>query len=161
MHYISCQINNKENNMTYNCNLNYSPVTRSSSFFNDLLDYYPNFSKTNYCVDSSTSKSSLQTPRSSIREKDNEILVEIALPGIEKKDIEIEVKNSILSIKTKNEIKNETEKSFQFDQVQYQKSFQISDAVEKNSIKATHTNGILQVAFTKKTEAIAQKIGIQ
>ena len=83
--------------------------------------------------------------------------VEIAIPGLSKKDIHIETKdrNLTVSYEAKNENKNS------FISSSFKKTFLIPEDVNINKIKATTDNGILKIIFPKKENSKAKVIEVQ
>ena len=82
--------------------------------------------------------------------------VEIATPGLSKKDIGIKVEKEVLSIFANVEaVKKEGEKvlsrGFSFNN--FKRSFQLPDTVNSAGITANYKNGILSVFIPKREEA--------
>lgn len=87
-----------------------------------------------------------------IREKDNQYILEAALPGLKKEDINLEIIDNNLIISIKNDKKyEEKDDSYirrEISYVNYRRSFDISD-VDVEEIKAKLKNGILKVKLPK------------
>ena len=88
-------------------------------------------------------------------EKAYEVTAE--LPGIDEKNIEVKVANGILTMKgEKQEEKEEKEKNYYLQERHYgsfERSFEIPDGVDPDSIQATFKKGVLTVTLPKKVEA--------
>jgi HSP20 family protein len=130
---------------------NYLPTW--SSFFNDYLnrDWYDwsnqNFSLTNTTI-----------PSVNIKEMENEFVVDMAAPGMEKDDFSIELKNSLLTISSEKQTENHsgeennvTRREFSYQS--FSRSFSLPASVETDKITAKYENGILHVIIPKKEEA--------
>jgi HSP20 family protein len=100
------------------------------------------------------------TPSVNVRESDKDYRIELAAPGMKRDDFNIELQNNVLTISTeKKEQKEEKlEGKFlrkEFSYHAFQRSFALPENCEKDSIKATYTDGILNINLNKKyVEAI-------
>ncbi len=97
-------------------------------------------------------------PSVNISELDDKFVLELAAPGLEKKDFSIALEKGQLTISASKETNTEenepgkwTRKEFNFSS--FKRSFQITDAVDTEKIVAEYQNGILTVALPKKEEA--------
>jgi HSP20 family protein len=131
-------------------NENYPAV---SNFFNDFfnrdwLDWSNrNFSETNTTL-----------PSVNIVEGGDSYEVNMAAPGLEKKDFKIELNNGVLTISSEKKAENETKNGKQFTRKEYSyqsfsRSFTLPDTVESEKISAKYENGILKVVMPKKEVA--------
>ena len=117
--------------------------------FDEFISGWPltNFSDTNTTV-----------PAVNILENDNEFKVEVAIPGMDKKDFHIDFENDILTISSEKTIENEesndtyTRKEYSYQT--FKRSFNIpKNIVDSDKISATYKNGELVIAIPKKEEA--------
>ena len=98
-------------------------------------------------------------------EKAYEVTAE--LPGIDEKDIEVNVANGILSIKgEKQEEKEEKKKDYYLSERNFGlfgRSLQVPDGVDTDKIEASFKKGVLTVTLPKKPEAqiAAKKIDVK
>jgi HSP20 family protein len=95
------------------------------------------------------------TPSVNVRESDKDYRIELAAPGMKRDDFNIELQNNVLTISTeKKELKEEKmEGKFlrkEFSYHAFQRSFALPENCEKDSIKATYTDGILNINLNKK-----------
>ena len=117
-------------------------------FDNNMLDWNNrHFSETNTTL-----------PSVNIKENLDEFTVEVAVPGFDKKDFNIEVENDTLTISSEKKIENEerdgervTKKEFSYQS--FTRSFSLPVLVEREKIKAKYENGILNIIIPKKEEA--------
>lgn len=129
-----------------------SLVLRNKLFpsFNDDFsnDFFPSFFN---------QPSSINLPSVNISEDGDNFKIELAAPGLDKKDFRIEVKNNVLSISSEKEEKheNENEKFMrrEFNYCSFKRSFGLPQSVDVDKIKAKHNNGVLSVTIPKKEEA--------
>lgn len=121
--------------------------------FFDLTRDWLDWNNANY----SSSGSSL--PAVNIRENSDSFEVEMAAPGMSKKDFSIELDNNLLTIsserKTENEMKEGeryTKKEFSYQS--FRRSFTLpKEVVDDDKIKASYENGVLHLHIPKKEEA--------
>ena len=106
-----------------------------------------------YSEDSS-SWNSFRTPQADIWEKENEICLELELPGIKKEEVDISYVNGELTIEAKRTTRKTEEKSeyeySEFENVSFYRSFTLEDNIEEDKIQAKLENGILQVKLPLK-----------
>ncbi len=84
--------------------------------------------------------------------------VEMAVPGLKKKDFKIELNHGILTISSSKKNKSETKKGQQFTRREFsyqsfRRSFNLPDTVESEKISAKYQDGILKVTIPKKQDA--------
>jgi len=120
-----------------------------NEFFNGELLENQNF-------DSLASGSTL--PSVNIMDTEDSFEIEVAAPGMAKKDFKIELNNNILTISTENEDSEENDKENytrkEFSYRSFLRSFRLPEnKVDGNKINAKYKNGILLVSLPKKEEA--------
>lgn len=121
--------------------------------FFDLTRDWMDWTNENY----STTGTSL--PAVNIRETGDSFEVEMAAPGMSKKDFRIELENNLLSISS--EKKTETEKKEgerftkkEFSYQSFQRTFTLpKEVVDDDKINARYENGVLYLSIPKKEEA--------
>lgn len=91
-----------------------------------------------------------------IREDDKEYILEAELPGANKDNISIEVKNDILTlaVERKDEISEERENYIRKERRfgSFKRSFYVND-IDQKGIKAKFDNGVLKVILPKMEES--------
>ncbi|PLX06162.1 MAG: heat-shock protein Hsp20 [Marinilabiliales bacterium] len=96
-------------------------------------------------------------PDFNVYETEKEFVVEAAVPGLEKKDFNIEVNDNVLQISSEKEAKEEKkEQKYYYKGFCYgsfKKSYSLPDNVNKDKIVANYENGILTVNIPKEKEA--------
>ncbi len=96
-------------------------------------------------------------PAFNIHETENDFSVELAVPGMQKADFNIEVENGVLTISAekKSEKKEEdvkfTRKEFSYSS--FKRTFTLPDSVNPDKIAATYENGVLALVLPKKEES--------
>jgi len=106
-------------------------------------------------------------PRIDILERENAYELYAELPGIEKKDITITIKDDMLMLsgEKKAEEKREGEDYFCCERRYgtFQRSFRMAEPIDPKEITAEFTNGVLKISIPKKEvkEAKTAKIEIK
>jgi HSP20 family protein len=96
-------------------------------------------------------------PAVNIVEGNNEFTIEVAAPGLNKKDFNISLDNNQLTISSEKEDKTGDQsekivrKEFRYDS--FCRTFTLPETVESDKISARHNDGILYVTIPKKEVA--------
>jgi HSP20 family protein len=117
-----------------------------SGLFDD--DFLPLFSQRNNSV------------AVNIREDEKKFTIDLAVPGIDKKDLKIEINEDIISVSSENKNeKEETHDGFKRKEFSYSsfcRSFYLPENVDKNKVEANYKDGVLSVVLPKETEEKAK-----
>ncbi len=104
-------------------------------------------------------------PTTDVTETDKEIEITAELPGLEEKDVQINLADDILTIKgEKKADKEEKDKNYRLIERTYgafERSLALPEGVNADGIKATIANGVLKVTVPKPAAAQAKKIEIK
>lgn len=93
-----------------------------------------------------------------MEEDDKNYIIEIDIPGVRKEDLEIGIKENILSIYAERKKEDKTENKESVVISKYEQSFNISDrSVDVDNIQANLDNGVLKITLPKKEEAKYEK----
>lgn len=98
-------------------------------------------------------------PAVNIRETADSFEVEMAAPGMSKKDFKIELDNNLLSIHSEKKQEDESKEGGRFTKKEFsyqsfQRSFTLpKEVVDDDKIQATYDNGVLRLTIPKKEEA--------
>ncbi|MDA3892392.1 MAG: Hsp20 family protein [Salinivirgaceae bacterium] len=87
-----------------------------------------------------------------ISNEDAIVNIEFAIPGLSKADIEIELNDEILSVKTKERDENDSRTGFAAKE--FEKRFKISDIINQDEISAHSENGVLYISLPKVDVAV-------
>jgi HSP20 family protein len=86
------------------------------------------------------------------------------MPGMEEKDIDINLEKNTLTIrgekKFENEVKEEDYYHIERSFGKFQRSLELPSTVDASAVKATYKNGILEIRLPKKEEAKPKQIKI-
>ena len=106
-----------------------------------------------------------KTPKIDLYETEKEITAEIEIPGVDPKNIDVEVGNSSLKIEAKKEEKKqEKEKGYFRKEIStgyYKRIIALPDEVAKEKVEATYNDGILKITMPKITKKKVTKIKIK
>ncbi len=95
-------------------------------------------------------------PAVNIREDEKKFVLELAVPGMDKKDLKIDVNEDVLTISSEAKHESEDEKDGykrkEFSYTSFCRSFQLPENIEKDKIEAGYKDGILSVTLPKFTE---------
>jgi HSP20 family protein len=95
-------------------------------------------------------------PAVNIKENEKNFTLELAVPGMDKKDLKIDINEDVLTISS--ETSNETEENVdgykrkEFSYSSFCRSFYIPENVNKDKIEASYKDGILSVELPKQEE---------
>lgn len=121
------------------------------TWFDDILgDNFENRLVSNY-------NTGITLPAVNVIDSDNEFIVEMAVPGLNKSDFDIEIDDNILSIsverETNNQEKSETYTRREFGYSSFKRTFSIPKSVDVEKISASYTDGIMKLLLPKLDEA--------
>lgn len=132
------------------------------SLVDNLLETSGFFSPSIFDLDGGRSDASGASlmPDANIVENEKDFRIELAAPGLEKKDFKIEVSNGILSVSAEKEEEQKEERDNYRRREFYYNSFNRSFALPENSlpdkIDAKYENGILRLSLPKKEVTISK-----
>lgn len=128
----------------------------SRDFFDDLFNVgMPEMRRRNLADAEST------LPRVNVREDENQYSVEMAAPGMNKEDFNIELDDNVLTISSeqKTEKGGDEEKGYtsrEFSYTSFQRSFTLPEIADSEKINASYDNGILRLTIPKKEKEKAK-----
>lgn len=99
----------------------------------------------------------MSLPAVNIKEEADNFKLEIAVPGMNKDDFNVDVDNKVLSISSeKTEEHDKSDENYtrrEFGYSSFKRTFMLPDSVDSDKIKATYKDGILNVNLPKREEA--------
>ncbi len=103
-------------------------------------------------------------PGIDISETDDQFLINAELPGMNKEDIDVSLDNGRLTISGERKFE-EKENGTTYHRVEtrygsFNRSFQLPDNVDEESINATYENGLLKISIDKAEDKVKKKIEI-
>lgn len=129
-------------------------VRRNTGWYPSLLN---DFFNRELAEDSPVFSTSL--PAVNIQEREKTFELDLAVPGLEKKDIEISVEEDTLIISAEKEIQQAFDGKFtrkEFNYQSFRRAFSLPESVDATQISASSSNGVLQITLPKRKEALPQ-----
>lgn len=94
-------------------------------------------------------------PNANVRELKDRFVIDLAIPGLDKSDVKINVEKSILTISAdKPEVEGQKFKLNEFKYGKFSRKFKLPETVVTDNITAELINGILSVTINKRKEDI-------
>lgn len=136
------------------------PTSGVSRFYNSLLDDFFN----DPFLDSERSEPVHWVPRVEVEENEDEYVMNLEVPGMKKKDIDISVRDNVIMISgEKKERIHKKDSQTHLNEICYGKfsrSFQLPNNVDADKIKGNWEDGILSIEIPKTEVAKPRKIEI-
>lgn len=134
------------------------PTPSVERYYNNLFsDFFSGF-------ESEASEILDWSPRMEVEESENEFLLNVEVPGMKKDDIDISVKENVITISGEKKSKDRKKDSvYYLNEVRYGKfarSFKLPGNVDVENIKGTWNEGVLTVEIPKTELAKPRKIEI-
>jgi HSP20 family protein len=130
------------------------PMLRRGTAFPGMADEF--FGK-DFLSNFFDTQTGISMPSVNIVEGKDDFRIEVAAPGLEKKDFKINLENNVLTISSEKEVKDEqTEDKFmrrEFSYSSFQRSFALPNTVDAEKINASYKDGVLNLLIPKKEEA--------
>lgn len=127
-----------------------------SKRFSDIMDEFFN--------DAVRTRRDTFVPSIDVSETDDQFLISAELPGMSKEDIDISLENSRLTISGERSFEKE-DKGKKYHRVEssygsFERSFQLPDNIDAESISASYENGVLNISIDKSEEEVKKQIEI-
>jgi len=141
-------------------------VTRWDPFreFTTLQDRMNRLFRDSYGDRDEALATSTFAPAVDVYEDEHNITLNIEVPGIEEKDIDVRVENNTLTVHGERKFeKEQKEENFRRVERQYgsfTRSFTLPNTVDTESIQANYDKGVLKIQLAKKAEAKPKQIKV-
>jgi len=116
--------------------------------------YMPNIFDDDFLPMLSNRTSSM--PSVNIREDEKNYNLDLAVPGINKDDLKIDINEDVLTISSENKVEKEENKDGykrkEFSYSSFCRSFYIPENVNRDKIEANYKDGVLSVSLPKQEE---------
>jgi len=113
----------------------------------------------------SIEESSFRMPVADVRDLGNSIAVNIELPGVEKENIDLNVRDDLIEVKAKRKVEKEVKRkgsySYEARDVSFYRKIPLSEEVDADKAVATYRNGVLKIIIPKKKAKKGKKITIK
>lgn len=103
-------------------------------------------------------------PPVDIIEDEQKLTFKVEVPGIEEKDIKVEVENNVLTVrgerKLEKDIKEENFRRMERHYGAFARSFSLPPSVDAEKIEANYNDGVLAIQMPKRAEAKPRQIKV-
>jgi HSP20 family protein len=93
-----------------------------------------------------------------VAEDDKAYRIEVAVPGLSKKDVRIDLEDQVLTISSEKKEEKEDKKTNymrrEFSHNAFKRSFELPDTVDQDNIVARHESGVVTIHLPKKEEMV-------
>ena len=103
-------------------------------------------------------------PPVDIYEDEHSVTLKVEVPGLDPKDVDVQVENHTLTIKGERKFEKE-EKEENFHRIErrygsFVRSFTLPTSVDTDNVKADYENGVLKIQLAKRAEAKPKQIKV-
>jgi HSP20 family protein len=141
-------------------------LTRWDPFreFTTLQDRMNRLFRDNYGEGQEALSTSTFAPPVDVYEDEHNVTLKIEVPGIDEKDIDVQIENNLLTVHGERKFeKEEKEENFRRVERQYgsfTRSFTLPSTVNPEQVQAHYDKGILKIQLAKKAEARPKQIKV-
>jgi HSP20 family molecular chaperone IbpA len=103
-------------------------------------------------------------PRADVYETKDDVVILADVPGVDEKSVEITLEKDVLTLRGKvaaTSPEGFTNGYFEYAEGDYERSFTLGEALDRNNIQAAVKNGVLRVVLPKAAPAKARKIEVK
>lgn len=103
-------------------------------------------------------------PRTDIYETDQEIVLLADMPGVSINNLDITLEKNVLTIMGTNDLQMPADFSMEYQEYEpgdYQRTFTLSEEIDREKIVATMKNGVLKLTLPKAGPAKTRKIEVK
>ncbi len=124
----------------------YNPFDEMTLFKNAFNDFFNDRAM-------ATGDTETFSPAVDIVDKDNEVHLNVELPGIKKEDISVNIENRVLTISGERNTETEEKKENYYRRERrygsFKRAFSLSEDIATNDITADYVDGVLKVVLKK------------
>jgi HSP20 family protein len=104
-------------------------------------------------------------PAVDVYEDHEQVVLAMELPGLDRKDVSVNIENNVLTISGERQLENE-EKRENYSRIErfygrFSRSFTLPNTVDPDACQATMERGILTVRFPRREEARPRQIEVK
>jgi len=104
-------------------------------------------------------------PAVDVRETENEVLVEAELPGVDPKEVQVEIENDTLHLSGERTHEEERKAGGYLHTERFYGRFErylpLPDSVDQNQVEAAYKNVVLKIRIAKRPDAAPRKIDVK
>jgi HSP20 family molecular chaperone IbpA len=104
------------------------------------------------------------SPRTDVYETQEAIMVVADMPGVEEKSLDIVLDQNVLTLRGRAEFEAPKDYTLAYNEYadgDYERSFVLSDVVDREHIDAVVRNGVLRLRLPKVKQALARRIAVK
>jgi HSP20 family protein len=143
--------------------MRYYPWAQNSRFQDEVKQVFGRFFGDEN-IEQPSVATSQWLPRVDIKEEDKRFVIQADIPGVDPKDIEINMDKGVLSIKgeRKAETHEDNGKVTRVERLHgvFHRRFALPDSADAEGITANGKNGVLEIAIPKKPETTPRRISV-
>ena len=132
-------------------------------FHHHVDDLFPEFF--DHAMDEPAQRAASWLPAAEGRMEDGTYVIQLALPGVDPKDVKVSLMNNVLTVKGERTANHDpTGKDYFVREVAYgafQRSFELPEGVDAAEVKAKHANGMLEVRVPAPQAATPRTIEVK
>ncbi len=144
----------------------YEPFRLLNRFHRDFNRF---FDDTGVSAEVANTAATSWLPSVDVREEQERFVVQVDLPGVDKKDIEIVAEKGVLTIKGERHAETKTAAaSFEpsYERVErvtgkFLRRFTLPETAQADAITAKQTNGVLEVSIPKQPQVQPKRVEVQ
>lgn len=102
----------------------------------------------------------INIPSVNIKEEEDKFLITLAVPGVKKEDIKLNVENGMIIVSSEKKEEKKDKKKGKYSRYEYNfssfsRSFSLPENADADNIKAKYENGELKIKLQKKEKALS------
>ncbi len=137
---------------------------RDMETFSDQFNRLLNGAQFTPALPSEDSSISSWKPNADIFDQDDKIIIRADLPGVDKKDIHIDLKDNVLTLEGERSHEEEVNEDnyYRKERVhgKFLRSFMLHEGMDPDKIKAEYNDGVLNIEIPKPEEKKPKKISV-
>ncbi|MDN5205054.1 Hsp20/alpha crystallin family protein [Fulvivirgaceae bacterium BMA10] len=133
-----------------------TPAKKDSGLFSNVPSLFADFFEDDLFGFDRSNEWVSKVPPANVMENEDNYVIEMAAPGMKKKDFQINIQNGNLTISAENETEEvKKEKTYtrkEYGYTSFSRSFRLPEIIDSDKILAKYENGILQLTLPKKAK---------
>jgi len=102
----------------------------------------------------------INIPSVNIKEEEDKFLITLAVPGVKKEDIKLNIENGMIIVSSEKKEEKKDKKKGKYSRYEYNfssfsRSFSLPENADADNIKAKYENGELKIELQKKEKALS------
>lgn len=137
---------------------------REMDTFSDRINHFFDGSMFPSTLMSEKSSMEYWKPIADIFDHEDKIVIRADLPGVDKKDIHVDLKDNVLTLEGERSDEKEVKEDSYYRKERvhgkFRRSFMLSDGLDPDKIKADYNDGVLNIEIPKPEEKKPKKISV-